>query len=169
MNIMNENTEIPKKIYADANFLISYWINEHENHERACKLFFELIEKDFVIFISPLVLDETWYKIREILKKLKDVVDIPFKDFYQKFKKLFEFIVNFPYFRIIQFRNDFLIQGCREALENIRRYNFRPHDAFHLALVKDNKIGAIITVDSDFTKSRNKELLEKEGIKIVTF
>ena len=166
---MNESTDLPKKIYADANFLISYWINDHEDHERARKLFFELIENDSIIFISPLVLDESWYKIRYILKKLKCAVNIPFKDFYQNFKKLFEFIVSSPYFRIIQFRSDFVVQGCREALENIRWYNFRPHDAFHLALVKDNKICAIVTVDSDFTKSKNKELLGKERIKIVTF
>lgn len=163
---MNENTELPQKIYIDANFLISYWVKNHENHGRACELLFKLVENDSVIFISPLVIDETWYKMRYILKKNEDK-NVSFNNFYPEFRRLFEFIAN--YFKIIQFRNNHVIEGCRKALENVRAYNFRPHDAFHLALVEENEISAIVTIDSDFTKQRNKEQLGKRGIKIVTF
>mgnify|MGYP006943126315 CR=1 FL=1 len=61
------------------------------------------------------------------------------------------------------------MNGCRQTLENIKIYHFKPHDAFHLSMVEDNYIFAIITKDSDFTKQSVKRKLEKKGMQVISF
>ncbi len=165
---MNSENLLPKEVYADANFLISYWLPKHEDYKQARLRFFELIEKDYQFTVSPLIIDECWYKIRYIWEKQNPSIQKSRRESYQEFKELLNFIISSQFLRIIQFRNN-LVNGCRQALENIKTYNFRPHDAFHLAMVEDNRISAIVTKDSDFTKQSNKRKLEGKGIKIVNF
>lgn len=168
MNTMNNKNEVAKDIYADSNFLISYWLPDHENYKQACLKFFELIEKNYQFIVSPLIVDECWYKIWYIWKKQNPSNQKPFYEFYQDFKELLNFVVSTKFFKIIQFKGD-LGNGCRQALENIKTYNFKPHDAFHLAMIEDNQIFFIVTKDSDFTKESNKRKLEEKGIRIITF
>ncbi len=156
------------KVYADSNFLISYWIRGHDNYNIARMRFFELIEKNVQFFISPLVIDECWYKIYKIWKDHNRESQKSFNEFYQEFRELLDFIISSSFFTIIQLGDD-LCNGCKEALENIKIYNFRPHDAFHLAMMKDNQIFSIITKDSDFTKQLNQEKLQKQGFQIISF
>jgi predicted nucleic acid-binding protein len=165
---MNNESKLPKEVYADANFLISYWLPEHENYNQARLQFFELMENNFQIVLSPLVIDESWYKIYKIWKRQNPSIQKPFHEFYQKFKELLNFIISSQFLRIIQFSNS-LANGCCQALEHIKTYHFRPHDAFHLATMEDNRIFAIVTKDSDFIKPSNKIKLERKGIKIISF
>lgn len=165
---MNNENKLSEKVYIDANFLISYWIPKHEFHNAACLCFFKLIESNSRIFLSPLVIDETWYIIWHILKRQNLPPETPFKNFYQDFKKLLNFIISFPLVEVVQLKHN-LVAGCQQALENIKIYNFKPHDAFHLAMMEDNQISAIITKDSDFTKVSNKKKLERKGITVISF
>lgn len=165
---MNNGELSSKEIYADANFLISYWLPNHENYEEARLKFLELIEKDCQFNISPLIIDECWYKIHYILKNQNNSIQKSFNEFYQDFKELLDFVISSNFFKIIQFSNN-LVNGCQGALENIKNYNFRPHDAFHLAMMEDNQVSAIVTKDSDFTKQSNKKKLKQKGIEIVDF
>jgi predicted nucleic acid-binding protein len=165
---MNSESLLAKEVYADANFLISYWLPKHEDYEQARLRFFELIENNFQIALSPLVIDESWYKIYKIWESQNPSIQKPFHEFYQNFKELLDFIISSQFLKIIQFRND-LVNGCRQALENIKTYNFRPHDAFHLAMMEDSQISTIVTKDSHFTKQSNKRKLEEKGIKVISF
>jgi len=165
---MNNEKKLPEEIYADANFLISYWLPEHENYNQARLQFFKLMENNSQIVLSPLVIDESWYKIYKIWKDQNPSIQKSFYEFYQKFKELLDFVISSQFLRIIQFRND-LVNGCREALENIKIYHFRPHDAFHLSMMEDNCIFAIITKDSDFTKQSVQRKLEEKGIQVMSF
>lgn len=165
---MNNENKLSKEVYADANFLISYWLPEHENYEQARLQFFELTENNSQIALSPLVIDESWYKIYKIWKSQNHFIQKPFFEFYQNFKELLDFIISSQFLNIIQFKNN-LVNGCKQSLENIKTYHFQPHDAFHLAMMEDNQISTIITKDSDFTKQSNRKKLEKKGIKIISF
>ena len=165
---MNNENVLPKKVYVDSNFLISYWLPEHENYEQARLQFFELMENNSQISLSPLVIDESWYKIYKIWESQNPSIQRPFYEFYQQFKELLDFVIFSPFLKIIQFRKN-LTNGCQQALENIKAYNFRPHDAFHLAMTENNRISAIVTKDSDFTKESNKRKLEEKGFKIISF
>ena len=164
---MNNENKLPKEIYADANFLISYWLPEHEHYDQARLQFLELMENNSQIALSPLVIDESWYKIYKIWKSQNPSIQKPFYEFYQKFKKLLDFVISAQFLKIIQFRN--LVNGCGQALENIKTCHFRPHDAFHLSMMENNHIFAIITKDSDFTKQSVKRNLEEKGIQVVSF
>jgi predicted nucleic acid-binding protein len=165
---MSNKDILSKKVYADANFLISYWLPEHENYNQARLCFFNLMENNSQIALSPLVIDESWYKIYKIWESQNPSIQKPFHEFYQKFKELLDFIISSKFLRIIQFSNN-LANGCCQALEHIKTYHFRPHDAFHLATIEDNKIFTIVTKDSHFTKESNKRKLEGKGIKIISF
>lgn len=165
---MNKENKLPKEVYADANFLISYWLPEHENYEQARLRFFELIENNSQIALSPLVIDESWYKIYKIWENQNPCIQKPFHEFYQNFKGLLDFIISSPLLKIIQFRDN-LVNGCQQALENIKTYHFRPHDAFHLAMMENSDIFTIITKDSHFTKESNRKKLENKGIKVISF
>jgi len=165
---MNKENKLPKEVYADANFLISYWLPEHENYEQARIQFFELIENNSQIALSPLVIDESWYKIYKIWENQNRYIQKPFHEFYQEFKELLDFVISSPLLKIIQFRDN-LVNGWQQELENIKTYHFRPHDAFNLAMMERNNIFAIITKDSHFTKGSNRKKLEKKGIKVISF
>jgi len=164
---MNNDDKKSFKVYLDSNFLLSYWIKDHKYYDDARKKFFELIEKELEIFISPLVLDEVWYKMSKLLRD-KVSYNKQFRDYYDKFKEMMNYIEERNLVKLIQFKSN-LVFGCREALENIKEFNFKTHDAFHLAMMKDNEIYAIVTKDSDFTKAENKMRLEKKGFQVIGF
>jgi len=164
---MNERG-FSQKVFIDANFLIAYWIPHHEFHNAAKKKMFELIANNSLLFLDWLIIDEVWYKIWHLLKNEFLGEGKPFKNFFENFKKILDFIEKSSYIQIIQFRNN-LIQKCYEALFNVKKYNLRPHDAFHLAIIKDHQISILVTKDSDFLRESNKTRLEKEGIKVIDF
>ena len=143
-------------IYLDANFLVAFFADKHTDKDSSRKLFFNLLKSNFVLFISPLTLDETWYKIWEIPhreKKLKKEKWPSIKSFYPKIKVILNELKKLPEtFRVIQFENSLEV-GVNNAAENIGVYGLEPRDAFHLAYMQDLHIETIITKDKkDFDK-----------------
>ena len=146
-------------IYLDANFLIAFFADKHPDKDSGRKLFFNLLKSNYVLFISPLTLDETWYKIWEIPhreKKLKKEKWPSVKTFYPKIKVILDELKKLPEtFRLIQFENNLEI-GINNAAENIGIHGLEPRDAFHLAYMQDLHIETIITKDKkDFNKVPN--------------
>jgi len=148
--------------YLDSNFLIAYFVRNHDDHNSSRKLMFKLFEKNKKLFISCLSLDETLYKVKETLEiQIPKNRRKPFKDFYGEFMLIVDSILNNPHIKIVQFEKD-LNQGVKNVIENIKNYNLGPRDAFHLALMQDLEIGDIVT--------KNKKDFEKiPGIKICSF
>lgn len=152
---------LPNKIYLDANFLIAYFVDNHDDHNNSKVLFFNLLQQDCVMYISTLCLDEAWYKVYEALQKdvPKDKRK-PIKEFYSEIKQILEAIEKLPQnIKIVQFENDFEA-GVKRAVENIGNFNFRPRDAFHLAYMQDLNLQAIITKNKkEFDKVPNLEVI----------
>lgn len=136
------------KIYLDANFLIAYFVNNHEDHNASKVAFFKLLKHNSNLYISTLGLDETWFKIWEAsqpnTKNRK-----PFKDFYTVLKSVLTQLKSLSNMNIIQFENDFQ-KGVENSIENIGSFDLRPRDAFHLAYMQDLGINQIITKDKKF-------------------
>src|SRR4030042_3039534 len=137
---------LPEKIYLDANFLIAYFLDDHNDHNASRLLFFNLLKQNCVTYISTLGLDEAWYKIYEVSQKdIPKEKRKPIKEFYSEIKRILEEIRKLPEnIKIIQFENDFE-SGVRQVIENIGSFNFRPRDAFHLAYMQDLNLQAIVT------------------------
>ncbi len=150
-------------IYLDANFLVAFFADKHTDKNSSRKLFFNLLKSNSVLFVSPLTLDETWYKIWEIPyreKKLKKVKWPSIKTFYPKIKIILDELKKLPEtFRLIQFENSFEA-GINNAAENIGIHGLEPRDAFHLAYMQDLQIETIITKDKkDFNKIPDIEVI----------
>ena len=152
---------LPNKIYLDANFLIAYFADNHDDHAASKLLFFNLLQQDCVAYISTLGLDETWYKVYEVLQKdISKEKRKPIQEFYSEIKQILEEIKKLPQnIKIVQFEND-LDTGIKQAVENIGNFNFRPRDAFHLAYMQDLHLQAIITKNKrEFEKVPNLEVI----------
>ena len=152
---------LPNKIYLDANFLIAYFVDNHDDHNASKLLFFNLLQQDCVTYISTLGLDEAWFKVYEVLQKdIPKEKRKPIKEFYSEIKQILEAIKKLPQnIKIVQFENDFEA-GIKQAVENIGSFNFHPRDAFHLAYMQDLNLQAIITKDKKgFDKVPNLQVL----------
>jgi predicted nucleic acid-binding protein len=115
------------------------------------------------MYISVLGLDETWYKIWEVLQK-----DTPkenrksFKEFYSEIKQVLESIEGLSDdIKIIQFEKS-LKTGIRQSVENIGTFDMRPRDAFHLAYMQDCGLTAIVSKDK-------KKFNQVSGIKVIDY
>lgn len=136
---------IPKDVYLDANFLVAYFVKGHQDSNGSRKLFFELVSSGIKLYLSNLGLDETLFKIYEIYRG-QTSKSIPFNHYTKNFEEVLQNITNSSLgFYLIQFNNP--KGGAEKAVENIRNFNLRPRDAFHLAHLQDLGISYIVTKD----------------------
>lgn len=134
-----------KRIYVDTNFLVSFLVGNHPFHKPAVRLFTELRINKYQLFISPLVLDETWWTIYGEQKKL-NLVKIGIKDAIEELKTSWNQIATNTAITVIQLKKP-LKKGVGRALFFIENFNMRPRDAFHLATAESNKINEFATND----------------------
>lgn len=134
-----------KKIYVDTNFLVSFLVGNHPFHKPAIRLFTELRINKYQLFISPLVLDETWYTIFKEQNKL-GVIKVGIKDAIGELRKSWNQINTNTAITVIQIKSP-LGEGVVRALFFIGNLNMRPRDAFHLATAESNRIYELATND----------------------
>ena len=148
--------------YLDANFLIAFFLHNHPDEEASRKKMFELFTQYKHLLISCLAIDETMHKIWYISNKQKPEgqPEKTHKDFYPLYKRMLNYMLKNPLMEFIQFEND-IEQGVRNAIENIDKYDFAPHDAFHYAMMQDLNVDCIVTKDKDFSSI--------QGLTIITF
>ena len=138
------------KYYLDANFLASYFISNHEKNNISTKKMAEILASNSEIDISTLTMDETWWVIFKHLKTNSE----PFSDFYEDYKKVFSKLKSISECVFIQFSD--LENGISLALDYINKFNLRPRDAFHFAIIDEQKLDCIVTFDTYFNSIRNK-------------
>lgn len=138
------------KYYLDTNFLVAYFVANHEHNSKSTKKMAEILADGSEIDISSLTMDETWYIIWEHLRTGSD----QFSKFYQDYKNVFLKLKSISECSFIQFSD--LENGISKALENIKEYNLRPRDAFHSAIVEEQGIDCIVTFDTKFNSIKNK-------------
>ena len=166
-------------VYLDANFLVAYFVagkrkKDKIYNKKAQKMFAYLIVKKCDICLSPLVFDEFWngikkeagvkriknrfkYRINKFIRKfgirgLKDsgIEYYAHYEIYSELEKYTEKLLSWPTVKVIQFVQ--VVDGIRQALENIKQYKMKPRDAFHLSLMQNLRIPFIISFDSDFMR-----------------
>lgn len=121
------------KIFLDASFLVYLNIDVAEA-EKIDELFKSLLKED--LYTDVLVLDEVIY-----ISKRK--YGVP----YDETIKLLDDVI-LPNVKILPIRIDEYLK----ARENILKYNLKPSDAIHLAVIENNGIQAIVTEDKDFQR-----------------
>lgn len=115
-------------------------------------MFAKLLVKGNILNLSPLVLDETFHGIREEYNALRKTMNQPAKPhsfFYDELKRVVDYTLNFSGVKIRQFEKS-LEDGCRVAVDNIKKFSLAPKDAFSVAYMIDWGIQYIVSNDSNF-------------------
>lgn len=119
--------------YLDANFFIFALLDNTERGDRAREIYQEIINGKYPALASSLVLDEVmWVLIRNRKSHLLRVA--------------IEGIYSTPNLEVIGVPN----LTPLTALEFIEKYGLKPRDAFHIAIMKENKVKEIVSDDEDF-------------------
>ena len=121
--------------YLDANFFIFALLDNTERGEKARKIYREIIDGTYQALTSSLALDEVmWVLIKNRRSHLLRIA--------------VEGIYSTPNLEVVEVSS--LIPLT--ALDIIEEYGLNPRDAFHVAIMKENKIKEIISDDGDFDK-----------------
>lgn len=141
-----------KKCYLDANTLLYFTNPSAQFHEQAIEIISSLLKQQLTLFISSLTLDEYFHNAIRFSQVPKE----------QAFKDLKKGIS-----RIKRLKNINLVNPPLELRRHIRvlnlmiKYQLKSRDAYHLFIMKENKIKYFATFDHDFDKVFQKGVLKK--------
>jgi uncharacterized protein len=135
-------------VYLDANFLAFLALPKHDDRKkRVREKLAQILVSRCDVYISCLVLDETWMAVKKNYNALNNTAKSGFDEpVYSLVSKLSHDVLG--KWTIIQFKDP--QQGSREALSNIKDFKLKPRDAFHLAMMTDAGISEIVTNDLNF-------------------
>ncbi len=144
-----------KKCYLDSNIIIAAKDKDSRFHPRAKKILLKLIEKNYLLCLSPLVLDEALFQIQYLLRR---------RGLFKKEKEILrDFVTSIFLLPNITLVNPPLTQKAQiKVVKFITQYQLRPRDAYHLLIIKSHKIDNIATFDKDFVS-----VAKVEKIKII--
>lgn len=141
-----------KKCYLDANVLLYFTSLTSQFHDQAVKIIYNLITQGWQLFISPLTLDEYFHNALRFSVVSKSEA---FKDLKKSFTS------------IMKLEKIMLIQPPLELKKHKKIFNLMVHcnlharDAYHLFIMKENKIKFMATFDSDFKIVFQKGLIKQ--------
>lgn len=140
-----------KTCYLDANLLLYFNNPDSPFHSQAGLIFRELVNDSWKLYLSPLVLDEYFHNTLRFTKLSR-------KEALQVLTKSFNKIIKLPNIRLINSGRNITMQ--RKVLSLMAKYGLRARDAYHLFILKENKIKYLATFDDDF-----KAVFERGSIK----
>jgi predicted nucleic acid-binding protein len=141
-----------EQVYLDANFIVAYFVEKHENHIEANKLMAQLLIMKNTLYYSPLTVDEALHAIYRNLRKTDKYGHYPPPaDYYDEFKTVLEKLLAHQQIQFIQFEYN-LRQAALNAIDNIRAFTMQPRDAFHTAYLQDLQINYIVSNDDKFDR-----------------
>ena len=124
------------RIFLDASFIIYLNVDVPDNlAEKIDALYKQLITNN-KLYTDVLVLDEVIHVSR---KKYK----VPYSE---TINMLDEIVI--PYVEVLPIG----LMEYLKAKENMLKYNLKPSDAIHLAVIENNGLQAIVTEDEDFDR-----------------
>jgi uncharacterized protein len=121
-------------MYLDANFFILCNFDTGSRGESARKIQREIVEKERA-FTSSLALDEVMWVL--IKNGKKSVI-----------RETIEDIFATQNLSVLEVSGSVAL----DALDGIEDYDLKPRDAFHVAIMKSNKISEIVSDDKDFDR-----------------
>lgn len=143
-------------VYLDANFLV-YWSvsKKPELRKRARLLFSQLRSQRSILAVSPLTFDEAWNGIRKEINARKACFE---PVIFIQIENLTNNILSKAFIKIVQLQNP--QKGILQALNNVKQFELRPRDGFHLAIMKDNEILKMVSSDPKFINQQSKMGIE---------
>lgn len=152
MSLINYTMKATKTCYVDANVLIYFHSPRSSFHKQAVSIVKALIKQGYVVYISSLVIDEYLYNS---FRLPKDEQAIRIVKLNQGMKKIFHLpgvqLLNPP----LKIKKHFAI------LRFMKKYNLKPRDAYHLFIMRENKIRYFVTFDDDFNEVFDKGLVKR--------
>ncbi|WP_258084131.1 type II toxin-antitoxin system VapC family toxin [Thermococcus thermotolerans] len=121
------------KLFIDTNLFVYLLTKTPEDERRIVEFYVELIE-NHSLYTSPLVLDET--------------IHVAKKKYGVPYNLSIEFIDEkvLPYVEVLPLA----VFDYLTAREIIVKYNLRPSDALHVAVIENNGLQAMVSEDEDF-------------------
>lgn len=134
-----------RSAYLDSNFVVYYFFSKEPSlKKRAQVIMAQLLTRGVALHVSPLTLDEAWYTVR------KETGAVPINDWrvQQAIRALTQSILDIAV--VIDTDADF--ECIWDAFANTTRYELKPRDAFHIAIMRHHDINCIVTGDKKFEK-----------------
>ena len=122
------------RIFLDASFIIYLNVDVPDHLAEKIDALYKQLVANGKLYTDVLVLDEVIYVSR---KKYK----VPYSE---TINMLDEIVI--PYVEVLPIG----LMDYLKAKENMLKYNLKPSDAIHLAVIENNGLQAIVTEDADF-------------------
>ncbi|NJE25182.1 PIN domain-containing protein [Thermococcus sp. MV5] len=122
------------RIFLDASFIIYLNVDVSDHLAEKIDALYKQLVTNGKLYTDVLVLDEVIYVSR---KKYK----VPYSE---TINMLDEIVI--PYVKVLPIG----LMDYLKAKENMLKYNLKPSDAIHLAVIENNGLQAIVTEDADF-------------------
>ncbi len=141
-----------KKCYIDANLLLYYSDTDSPFYHQATDLVSQLLIQKWQLFVSPLILDEYFHNMIRFFRGSRT-------EAFKYLKVSFHRIVKLPGLEVIN--PSTVISKQRKVINLMIKHQLRARDAYHLFIMKENKIKYLATFDSDFEQVFKKRLIKK--------
>lgn len=143
---------VMKKCYLDTNLLLYYSDTESPFYSQATELVSRLLIQQWKLFISPLTLDEYFHNMIRFSRVSKD-------ESFQNLKVSFNRIVKLPGIELIN--PSALINRQGKVINLMIKHQLRSRDAYHLFIMRENKIKYFATFDNDFEEIFKRGIIKK--------
>lgn len=141
-----------KKCYLDTNLLLYYSDTDSPFYPQSTDLVSQLLIQKWELLISPLILDEYFHNMIRFSRVSK-------KEALRNLKVSFSRITRLPGIELINPPE--LMKKQTKVLNMMAKYQLRSRDAYHLFIMRENKIKYFATFDNDFEEVFKKNLLKK--------
>ena len=121
--------------YLDSNFFVFALSDQTNKGQKAREIQKDIVESGLVAFTSSLALDEVMWVL--IKNKKEHLI-----------RKAIEDIYAMPNLEVREVSSLIPLH----ALDIMEKYNLKPRDAFHVAILKELQLNSIVSDDSDFDK-----------------
>lgn len=142
-----------KACYLDANTLIYFKNEDSPFYSKTLTLVEYLVNENYHLFISSLVIDEFLYVFKFHLENMK----MKKKDIFISLNRALSEILALPNLSLINPSSEKNSQ--LKVIEIMKEFDLFPRDAYHLLAMMENKIKFFATFDGDFKNIFKKNII----------
>lgn len=145
--------------YLDANVLVYFKDTRSPHFSKAKRLIKKLLDNDYQLAVSPLVLDEFFYVTRYVLANQAKLSQA---QLYQRLNSILEEIFRLPSLSIVVTPATPTHQ--RQVVRLMEQFNLQPRDAYHIMTLLANKVACLATFDKGFDKLFRQGIIKKPKV-----